>query len=395
MSLRVVVGVSGGIAAYKAVSVVREFVQRGHHVTVVPTHSALRFVGAPTWEAISRNPVTAEVFDGVAEVKHVALGQSADLIVIAPASAHTLASLANGFAADLLGTTVLASNAPLVLAPAMHSEMWENPAVQANIATLRARGANVVGPDTGALTGGDVGVGRMSEPAEIVDRALASLRGGSLSGKKVLISGGGTREPLDPVRFLGNRSSGAMAVALAQEALARGAEVTLVHAHCEVPLPYRVESVPVSSTLEMLEAMKAHQAGSDVIIMAAAVADWRAESVSSSKERGADHEDEWSPRLVRTPDIAAELGAAKSEGQILLCFAAETDPDKSVREQHARVKLERKQADAIVLNQVGDQVGFGEVETEVTLITASPQSQTFKGTKTSVAGRLWDALPEL
>ncbi|MEK9599544.1 MAG: bifunctional phosphopantothenoylcysteine decarboxylase/phosphopantothenate--cysteine ligase CoaBC, partial [Pontimonas sp.] len=271
--MRVVVGVSGGIAAYKAVSVVREFVQRGHHVTVVPTHSALRFVGAPTWEAISRNPVTAEVFDGVAEVKHVALGQSADLIVIAPASAHTLASLANGFAADLLGTTVLASNAPLVLAPAMHTEMWENPAVQANIATLRARGAIVVGPDTGALTGEDVGVGRMTEPAEIVDRALASLRGGSLSGKKVLISGGGTREPLDPVRFLGNRSSGAMAVALAQEALARGAEVTLVHAHCEVPLPHRVESVPVSTSLEMLEAMKAHQAGSDAIIMAAAVAD--------------------------------------------------------------------------------------------------------------------------
>ena len=395
MSLRVGVGVSGGIAAYKAVSVVREFVQRGHHVTVVPTHSALRFVGAPTWEAISRNPVTAEVFDGVAEVKHVALGQSADLIVIAPASAHTLASLANGFAADLLGTTVLASNAPLVLAPAMHTEMWENPAVQANIATLRARGAIVVGPDIGALTGEDVGVGRMSEPAEIVDRALASPRGGSLSGKKVLISGGGTREPLDPVRFLGNRSSGAMAVALAQEALARGAEVTLVHAHCEVPLPHRVESVPVSSSLEMLEAMKAHQAGSDVIIMAAAVADWRAESVSSSKERGADLGDEWSPRLGRTPDIAAELGADKSEGQILMCFAAETDPDKSVREQHAREKLERKQADAIVLNQVGDQVGFGEVETEVTLITASPQSQTFKGTKSSVAGRLWDALPEL
>ena len=395
MSLRVVVGVSGGIAAYKAVSVVREFVQRGHHVTVVPTHSALRFVGAPTWEAISRNPVTAEVFDGVAEVKHVALGQSADLIVIAPASAHTLASLANGFAADLLGTTVLASNAPLVLAPAMHTEMWENPAVQANIATLQARGAIVVGPDTGALTGEDVGVGRMTEPAEIVDRALASLRGGSLSGKKVLISGGGTREPLDPVRFLGNRSSGAMAVALAQEALARGAEVTLVHAHCEVPLPHRVESVPVSSSLEMFDAMTAHQAGSDVIIMAAAVADWRAESVSPAKARGADLGDEWSPRLVRTPDIAAELGADKSQGQMLICFAAETDPDKSVREQHARKKLERKQADAIVLNQVGDQVGFGEVETEVTLITASPQSQTFKGTKSSVAGRLWDALPEL
>jgi len=395
MSLRVVVGVSGGIAAYKAVSVVREFVQRGHHVTVVPTYSALRFVGAPTWEAISRNPVTAEVFDGVAEVKHVALGQGADLIVIAPASAHTLASLASGFAADLLGTTVLASKAPLVLAPAMHTEMWENPAVRANISTLIARGAIVVGPDSGALTGDDVGVGRMSEPAEIVDRALASVEGGSLSGKKVLISAGGTREPLDPVRYVGNRSTGAMAVALATEALARGAEVTLVHAHCEVSIPNRVNSVPVSTSLEMLYAMKGHQAGSDVIIMAAAVADWRAESVSSEKRRGADLGDEWSPRLVRTPDIAAELGADKSEGQILICFAAETDADRSVREQHAREKLEKKQADAVVLNQVGDQVGFGEVETEVTLITASPQSQTFEGTKSSVAGRLLDALPEL
>lgn len=395
MSLRVVVGVSGGIAAYKAVSVVREFVQRGHHVTVVPTYSALRFVGAPTWEAISRYPVTAEVFDGVAEVKHVALGQGADLIVIAPASAHTLASLASGFAADLLGTTVLASKAPLVLAPAMHTEMWENPAVRANISTLIARGAIVVGPDSGALTGDDVGVGRMSEPAEIVDRALASAEGGSLSGKKVLISAGGTREPLDPVRYVGNRSTGAMAVALATEALARGAEVTLVHAHCEVPIPNRVNSVPVSTSLEMLHAMKDHQAGSDVVIMAAAVADWRAESVSSEKERGADLGDEWSPRLVRTPDIAAELGSDKSEGQILICFAAETDADRSVREQHAREKLEKKQADAVVLNQVGDQVGFGEVETEVTLITASPQSQTFDGTKSSVAGRLLDALPEL
>jgi len=395
MSLRVVVGVSGGIAVYKAVSVVREFVQRGHHVTVVPTYSALRFVGAPTWEAISRNPVTAEVFDGVAEVKHVALGQGADLIVIAPASAHTLASLASGFAADLLGTTVLASKAPLVLAPAMHTEMWENPAVRANISTLIARGAIVVGPDSGALTGDDVGVGRMSEPAEIVDRALASVEGGSLSGKKVLISAGGTREPLDPVRYLGNRSTGAMAVALAAEALARGAEVTLVHAHCEVPIPNRVNSVPASTSLEMLHAMKGHQAGSDVIIMAAAVADWRAESVSYEKKRSADLGDEWSPRLVRTPDIAAELGADKSEGQILICFAAETDADRSVREQHAREKLEKKQADAVVLNQVGDQVGFGEVETEVTLITASPQSQTFEGTKSSVAGRLLDALPEL
>ena len=395
MPLRVIVGVSGGIAAYKAVTVVREFVLRGAEVTVIPTASALRFVGLPTWEAISRNPVPVDLFDGVAEVRHVALGQQADLIVLAPATAHTVASLAGGFAGDLLGTTVLASTAPVVIAPAMHTEMWENSAVRANIDTLRARGIIVVGPESGALTGEDTGVGRMSEPQTIVEAALASVAPQTLQGRHVLISAGGTREPLDPVRYLGNRSTGAMGVALAEQALARGAEVTVVHAHLEVPLPRGVVGIAVSTSEEMLSAMMEAQPANEIILMAAAVADWRSVEVSEQKIQKSDGLESWEPRLERTRDILQALVGAKRPGQMIVGFAAETDPDPEVRETTARKKLVSKQSDAIVLNLVGDRVGFGEVETAVTLITASPQSLTFEGTKSSVAGRLLDALPEL
>ena len=395
MPLRVIVGVSGGIAAYKAVTVVREFVLRGVDVTVIPTASALRFVGLPTWEAISRNPVPVDLFDGVAEVRHVALGQQADLIVLAPATAHTVASLAGGFAGDLLGTTVLASAAPVVIAPAMHTEMWENSAVRANIDTLRARGIIVVGPESGALTGEDTGVGRMSEPQTIVEAALASVAPQTLKGRHVLISAGGTREPLDPVRYLGNRSTGAMGVALAEQALARGAEVTVVHAHLEVPLPRGVVGIAVSTSEEMLSAMMEAQPANEIILMAAAVADWRSVEVSEQKIQKSDGLESWEPRLERTRDILQALVGAKRPGQMIVGFAAETDPDPEVRETTARKKLVSKQSDAIVLNLVGDRVGFGEVETAVTLITASPQSLTFEGTKSSVAGRLLDALPEL
>jgi len=395
MPLRVIVGVSGGIAAYKAVTVVREFVLRGVDVTVIPTASALRFVGLPTWEAISRNPVPVDLFAGVAEVRHVALGQQADLIVLAPATAHTVASLAGGFAGDLLGTTVLASTAPVVIAPAMHTEMWENSAVRANIDTLRARGIIVVGPESGALTGEDTGVGRMSEPQTIVEAALASVAPQTLKGRHVLISAGGTREPLDPVRFLGNRSTGAMGVALAEQALARGAEVTVVHAHLEVPLPRGVVGIAVSTSEEMLSAMMEAQPANEIILMAAAVADWRSVEVSEQKIQKSDGLESWEPRLERTRDILQALVGAKRPGQMIVGFAAETDPDPEVRETTARKKLVSKQSDAIVLNLVGDRVGFGEVDTAVTLITASPQSLTFEGTKSSVAGRLLDALPEL
>ncbi len=395
MALRVIVGVSGGIAAYKAVSVVREFVMRGADVTVIPTASALKFVGLPTWEAISRNPVPVDLFEGVAEVRHVALGQRADLVVLAPATAHTLASVAGGFAGDLLGTTILASTAPLVIAPAMHSEMWENPAVRTNVETLRSRGATFVGPDSGALTGSDRGVGRMAEPVAIVDVAFAAVTPQSLQGRRVLISAGGTREPLDPVRFLGNRSSGAMGVALARQAQLRGADVTLVHAPLEVDPPYGVTCIAASTADNMMSAMLSAQPVNDIVLMAAAVADWQAAEISEDKLAKVDGQQEWQPLLRRTPDILLALGEAKPEGQLLVGFAAETDLDFAAREESASRKLKEKKCDAIVLNQVGDGVGFGEVETVVTLITASPQSLTFEGTKSSVAGRLLDALPEL
>jgi phosphopantothenoylcysteine decarboxylase / phosphopantothenate---cysteine ligase len=364
-------------------------------VTVIPTASALRFVGLPTWEAISRNPVPVDLFEGVAEVRHVALGQKTDLIVVAPATAHTLASIAGGFAGDLLGTTVLASRAPVVMAPAMHTEMWDNSAVQANVEILRSRGVIMVGPESGALTGEDTGVGRMSEPRDIVDAALACLAPQTLGGRRVLVSAGGTREPLDPVRYLGNRSTGAMGVALAEQALARGAEVTLVHAHLEVPLPHGVTCVSVSTAKEMLDAMTSAQPSSDIVLMAAAVADWRSAQPTDQKIRKADQAENWAPSLERTPDILQTLSDARQSGQLIVGFAAETELDPSAREAAAREKLQRKQADGIVLNLVGDRVGFGEVETAVTLITASPQSLTFEGTKSSVAGWLLDALPEL
>jgi phosphopantothenoylcysteine decarboxylase/phosphopantothenate--cysteine ligase len=391
----IVVGVTGGIAAYKAVTLVRELVRGGAHVTVIPTASALKFVGLPTWEAISRNPVHTGLFDGVAEVRHVALGQNADLVIIAPATAHALAQLAGGFAGDLLGTTVLASRAPLLIAPAMHTEMWENAAVVHNVAILVNRGVHVVGPAAGELTGGDSGVGRMAEPEDIAARAFELLRPQVWAGRKVLISAGGTREALDPVRFIGNRSTGAMGVAIARAALQQGAVVTLVHAHLEVPVPRGVESVPAGTAALMREAMLSHAPEADVIIMAAAVADWVPENVSSSKISKRDEGESWAPVLVRAPDILAELGALKRDHQTLVGFAAETASDQAERESRARDKLASKRADVILLNQVGDEVGFGNVETAVTIFShASPQSLLVEGTKTSIADRLLEVLQD-
>lgn len=390
---RIIVGVAGGIAAYKAVGLVRELVARGGDVTVVPTHSALKFVGLPTWEAVSRNSVESELFEGVAEVRHVSLGQNADLIIIAPATAHTLAQLAGGFASDLLGTTVLASTAPVLVAPAMHTEMWGNAAVQANVELLERRGFHVVGPESGELTGGDVGVGRMSEPADIAAAAWSLLGNRQGHGKKVLISAGGTREMLDPVRFIGNRSSGAMGVALARAAALSGAEVILVGAHLEVPAPAGVTLIPVSSTQDMSEALAFHQPGADLVVMAAAVADWTALSVPEEKVSKRSQGEHWAPELVRGPDILVHLVAHKPPGQRIVGFAAETAGDPAERERRAREKLVSKGVDVIVLNQVGHELGFGEVETAVTMFfDASPQSLFLDGTKTSVAERLMEVL---
>ena len=390
---RIVVGVTGGIAAYKAVSVVRAFVKRGAHVTVIPTESALKFVGRPTWEAISRNPVATELFDDVATVRHVALGQEADLIVIAPATAHSIASLAAGLAGDLLGTTVLASRAPLLIAPAMHTEMWDHASVRANIDILVSRGVHILGPATGELTGGDVGAGRMVEADEIAQAAWALLAPQNLAGKTVLISAGGTREALDPVRFLGNRSTGEMGVELARAAQARGAKVVLVAANLEVSTPAGVEVLPAPTAAAMRDVMVRRAPDADVIFLAAAVADWVPEAPSVHKLSKKDMGDTFSPTLVRAPDIASELGAIKRADQLLVGFAAETMKDPAEREISARKKLGAKNLDAVAVNEVGEQVGFGNVETTLTLFTsASPQSWSVTGKKNSVAGRLMDAL---
>ena len=390
---RIVVGVTGGIAAYKAVSVVRALVKRGADVTVIPTESALKFVGRPTWEAISRNPVATELFDDVATVRHVALGQEADLIVIAPATAHSIASLAAGLAGDLLGTTVLASRAPLLIAPAMHTEMWDHASVRANIDILVSRGVHILGPATGELTGGDVGAGRMVEADEIAQAAWALLAPQNLAGKTVLISAGGTREALDPVRFLGNRSTGEMGVELARAAQARGAKVVLVAANLEVSTPAGVEVLPAPTAAAMREVMVRQAPDADVIFLAAAVADWVPEAPSVHKLSKKDMGDTFSPTLVRAPDIASELGAIKRADQLLVGFAAETMKDPAEREISARKKLGAKNLDAVAVNEVGEQVGFGNVETTLTLFTsASPQSWSVTGKKNSVAGRLMDAL---
>ena len=355
--MNIVVGITGGIAAYKAVAVVRGLVLAGHDVQVVATDAALRFVGRPTLEAISRNPVHTDLYEGVAEVRHVAIGQSADLIVIAPATANTLAKLAVGLADDLLGNTVLASRAPLVLAPAMHTEMWQNPATVANVATLRARGVHIVGPASGQLTGSDAGPGRMSEPDDIVAAALAAVAPRDLAGRRIVITAGGTREPLDPVRFLGNRSSGKQGVALAAAARDRGADVTLIAAHLEVPAPAGVSLVEVQTAQELATAVAEAAEAADAVVMAAAVADYRPETVADGKIKKDATGDVLELRLVKNPDILASLTSGA-----LATTAAGPDRDRLRRRDRdgscgaaaiAGAKATRKGVDYLVVNRVG------------------------------------------
>lgn len=387
----IVVGITGGIAAYKAVGVVRGFVKAGHDVHVVPTESALRFVGLPTLEAISRNPVTTSLYDGVAEVRHVALGQRADLIVVAPTTANTLAKLAAGLSDDLLGTTILASRAPLLLAPAMHTEMWQHAATTANTAVLRARGVAFIGPEQGALTGGDEGPGRMSEPEDIVAAGLALLAGttsGVLAGdgvpptqdlqdEYVVVSAGGTREPLDPVRFLGNRSSGRQGVAIARAAVERGARVVLVAAHLDTDVAAEaggiagLEVVPVGTAAELASAVELAAEHATVVVMAAAVADYRAAEIAERKIKKDDTGDELTLTLVRNPDVLAGLAAAAVPGRVVIGFAAETAVDRDELLDLGRAKAKRKGADLLVLNRVGWEAGFGTPDNEVVVIDRS------------------------
>ncbi len=366
----IVLGVGGGIAAYKACELLRLFTESGHGVRVVPTASALKFVGEPTWSALSGRPVATEVWHDVHEVPHVRIGRAAELVVVAPATADLLAKAAHGIADDLLTNTLLTATCPVVYAPAMHTEMWENPATRATVAILRERGAIVIEPAVGRLTGADTGKGRLPDPASIFEVAVRVHRRGGLdrdlAGRHVVVTAGGTREPLDPVRFLGNRSSGKQGYALARVAVARGARVTLVSANVGLPEPAGVDLVRVGTTEELREATVRAAGSADVVVMAAAPADFRPASIAEQKIKKTDDGTPGPIALVTNPDIAAELGAAKRPGQVLVAFAAETHDAL----ENARGKLARKRADLIVVNEVGAARVFGQDSNTVTLLGA-------------------------
>ncbi|MGC5221455.1 bifunctional phosphopantothenoylcysteine decarboxylase/phosphopantothenate--cysteine ligase CoaBC [Micromonospora sp. DT81.3] len=408
--LDIVVGVTGGIAAYKAVQVVRDLVLAGHTVRVIATESALRFVGAPTWEAISRQPLHTSLYEGVAAVRHVALGQRADVIVIAPATANTIAKLAAGMADDLLGTTVLASRAPLVLAPAMHTEMWQHPATAANIQTLRARGVSIVGPESGRLTGPDVGLGRMSEPDRIVAAVLAAGTGAAslepapprdLEGRRVLITAGGTREPIDPVRYLGNRSSGKQGVAFALAAAARGAHVTVVAAHLDEGPAAELAAaglatVPVETAAELAFAVQDEASAASVVIMAAAVADYTPAEVAERKIKKTERGEQLEIVLTRTRDVLGELVAHPVPGRVVVGFAAETAEDRDELVALGREKIARKPADLLVANAVGNGRGFGADDNSAVVLAASGEIVLeVSGSKRAVADAVLDRVVEL
>jgi phosphopantothenoylcysteine decarboxylase/phosphopantothenate--cysteine ligase len=392
---RIVLGVSGGVAAYKAASLLRLLTESGHSVRVVPTRSALRFVGAPTWAALSGEPVTSEVWDDVHEVPHVALGQGADLVVVAPATADLLARAVHGRADDLLASVLLTARCPVVVAPAMHTEMWEHPATRANVATLRQRGVLVVDPAEGRLTGADSGKGRLPEPealAALCRRVLARGAdvGPDLVGRRVVVSAGGTREPVDPVRFLGNRSSGKQGYALAETAVARGAEVVLVSANVGLPDPAGATVVRVGTAAQLREAVLSAAGAADAVVMAAAVADFRPELVAGSKLKKGDT-DPAPLTLTRTADVLAELVTSRGPHQVVVGFAAETGDAEADWLAHGRAKLVRKGCDLLVVNQVGDGLGFGTDDNAAVVLGSDGSERTVaRGPKADLADAVWD-----
>ncbi|MBJ3808038.1 bifunctional phosphopantothenoylcysteine decarboxylase/phosphopantothenate--cysteine ligase CoaBC [Streptomyces flavofungini] len=390
---KVVLGVSGGIAAYKACELLRRLTESGHDVRVVPTESALHFVGAATWSALSGHPVSTEVWSDVHEVPHVRIGQGADLVIVAPATADMLAKAAHGLADDLLTNTLLTARCPVVFAPAMHTEMWEHPATQENVATLRRRGALVVEPAVGRLTGVDTGKGRFPEPAELFEVVRRVLARGDrpaqdLAGRHVVVSAGGTREPLDPVRFLGNRSSGKQGYALARSAAARGARVTLLAANTALPDPAGVDIVPVGTAVQLREAVLKAAADADAVVMAAAVADFRPDTYATGKIKKKDGEAPPTITLVRNPDILAEIaGERPRAGQVVVGFAAETDDVLA----NGRAKLARKGCDLLVVNEVGERKTFGSEQNEAIVLGADgSETPVPYGPKEDLADTIWD-----
>ncbi len=392
---QVILGVSAGIAAYKACELLRRLTESGHRVRVIPTADALRFVGEPTWAALSGQPVTTDVWTGVAEVPHVRLGQSADLVVVAPATADLLARAATGRADDLLTATLLTARCPVLYAPAMHTEMWDHPATQANVARLRERGALVLDPARGRLPGADAGAGRLPEPAEIFSAAVRLLARGSaglaqdLAGRTVVVSAGGTREELDPVRFLGNWSSGRQGYAFAGTAVARGAKVTVVAANVSLPDPAGSRVVRVTSARQLHEAMLAEAPSADALVMAAAVADFRPAAREEAKIKK-DTTPDGVPapiELVRNPDILAELSTRRTPGQVVVGFAAETELDLD----GSRAKLARKGCDLMVVNRVGHGLAFGTSDNEAIVLGADgSQTEITRVAKDVLADRVWD-----
>ena len=415
MSSRVILGVGAGIAAYKSCELLRLLTESGHQVRVVPTPDALRFVGEATWAALSGQPVTTDVWTGVSEVPHVRIGQAADLVLVAPATADLLARAAAGMAGDLLTATLLTARCPVLYAPAMHTEMWEHPATQANVALLRRRGAIVLEPATGRLTGRDSGPGRLPEPAGIFAVATRLLARGAvaadLAGRRVVVSAGGTREEIDPVRFIGNWSTGTQGYALASTAAARGAEVTVVAANVALPDPAGTKVTRVVSAREMRDAVLAAAAGdgrcADAVVMAAAVADYRPAARSTAKIKK-DGQPPETLRLTENPDILAGLAAARKAreaarsahdperaglappapfSQILVGFAAETDTSP----EQARAKLTRKGCDLLVVNPVGNGLGFGTPDNEAVIYGADGTvTPIARGPKEALADVVWD-----
>jgi phosphopantothenoylcysteine decarboxylase/phosphopantothenate--cysteine ligase len=405
---RIVVGVAGGIAAYKACTVVRQLTEAGHSVRVVPTESALKFVGAATFEALSGNPVHTGVFENVDEVPHVRIGQNADLVVVAPATADLLARAVAGRADDLLTATLLTARCPVMFAPAMHTEMWFHPATVDNVATLRRRGVVVLEPASGRLTGADSGAGRLPEAEEISTLAHLLLERGDalpydMSGVKVLVSAGGTRETIDPVRFIGNRSSGKQGYAVARVAAQRGAEVTLIAGNTAGLVdPAGVEVVHIGSASQMQDAVSKHAPDAHVLVMAAAVADFRPTHVATSKIKK-NHDpgtasDAPIIELTRTDDILARAVRARSDGQLpnmhaIVGFAAETGDANGDVLFHARAKLKRKACDLLVVNAVGEGRAF-EVDSNDGWLLASDGTEVAleHGSKTLMASRIVDAI---
>ncbi|MBC6462141.1 bifunctional phosphopantothenoylcysteine decarboxylase/phosphopantothenate--cysteine ligase CoaBC [Actinomadura sp. HBU206391] len=396
---RVILGVGAGIAAYKVCELLRRLTESGHDVRVVPTRDALRFVGEPTWAALSGRPVATDVWSEVEQVPHVRLGREADLVFVAPATADLLARAAHGLADDLLTNTLLTARCPVVFAPAMHTEMWEHPATRANVATLRARGALVVEPASGRLTGADTGPGRLPEPSELFEVArgvLARTRSAAgraaappadLSGRHVVVSAGGTREAIDPVRFIGNRSSGLQGYALARTAVARGARVTLVAANVTLPDPAGAEIVRVVSAEDMRQAVRKSADTADAVVMAAAVADFRPADYRDRKIKKSDSAGPEPIHLVKNTDILAELVAERPAGQVVVGFAAETD---NVIE-HGREKLARKGCDMLVVNQVGENLTFGTPDNAAVVLTADGgRVEVPRGPKEALADVVWD-----